>query len=402
MSTSEAVIDLAAIRSNVAHLCSRTDAAVMAVVKADGYGHGLVPSARAALDGGATWLGVAQLDEALALRAAGIDAPTLAWLWAPDETETLHRALDANVDVSVSALWALERVEQWARRTGRTARVHLKIDTGLSRNGAYVDDWPALVEAAARAEARGHVRADGVWSHFAYADAPGHPTITAQIENFEAAVDGGPRRRPHAVAAPPGQLRGHLDPARGPLRPRPPGRSRLRPEPGARSARAGTHPGHDVAQPRRAEQARPCRRGRLLRPPVHDPDTTPGWPSSRWATPTGSRARPTNVGPLQVDGRRVTVSGRVCMDQFVVDVGQQPAPAGSDIILFGPGADGEPTAQDWADAVDTIHYEIVTRIGARVPRRYVGAAPDAVRRRPRRSSEPTARPDGAVGARTTA
>jgi alanine racemase len=377
VSTSAAVIDLAAIRSNVAHLCSRTDAAVMAVVKADGYGHGLAPSARAALDGGATWLGVAQLDEALAVRAAGIDAPTLAWLWAPDETDTLHRALDANVDVSVSALWALERVEQWARRTGGTARVHLKIDTGLSRNGAYVHDWPALVDAAARAEANGYIRADGVWSHFACADSPGHPTITAQIENFEAAVAaaraGGltPSLRHLAnSAATLTRPDAHYDLVR-------PGVAvyGLNPVPEIPA------PGLTPAMTLRSHVAlsKHVRAGEGV---SYGHQYTTGHDTWLALVPLGyadgiPRAA-SNVGPLQVDGRRVTVSGRICMDQFVVDVDQQPAPEGSDIILFGPGADGAPTAQDWADAVDTIHYEIVTRIGARVPRHYVGAGPDGL------------------------
>ena len=370
------VIDLAAIRANVAHLCSRTDAAVMAVVKADGYGHGLVPSARAALDGGATWLGVAQLDEALALRAAGVDVPTLAWLWAPDETDVLHRALDADVDVSVSAPWALERVERWARDNGRVARVHLKIDTGLSRNGADVADWPALVEAAARAEDGNRIEAVGVWSHFAYADAPGHPTITAQIENFEAAVDaaraGGltpsvrhlansaatlTRPDAHYDLVRPGVAVYGLNPV--PAVPAP----ELTPAMTLRSHVAlskRVRAGEGVSY---GHQYRTSRDTWLALVPLGYADGIP-------------RAA-TNVGPLQVDGRRATVSGRVCMDQFVVDVDQQPARAGTEVVVFGPGSDGEPTAQDWADAVDTIHYEIVTRIGARVPRRYVNGPSDA-------------------------
>ena len=371
MSTSEAVIDLAAIRGNVAHLCSRTDAAVMAVVKADGYGHGLVPSAQAALDGGATWLGVAQLDEALALRAAGIDAPTLAWLWAPGETEALDRALDADVDISVSALWALERVEQSARGSGRAARVHLKIDTGLSRNGAYVEDWPALVEATARAEAHGRVRAVGVWSHFACADVPGHPTITAQIEHFEAAVasarSGGltPTVRHLAnSAATLTRPEAHYDLVRPGVAVY--GLNPVPEVPAPELTPAMTLRSH-VALSKRVRAGEGVSYG-------HQYTTR----SDTWLAlvplgyADGIPRGGTNVGPVQVDGNRATVSGRVCMDQFVVDLGDVPAPEGSDVVVFGPGRNGEPTAQDWADAVDTIHYEIVTRVGARVPRRYVG------------------------------
>src|ERR1700733_14097929 len=122
----EVRIDLDAIRDNVARLRASTTAEVMAVVKADGYGHGLLPSARAALAGGASWLGVAVLDEALALRAGGITAPVLAWLWTPGETESLARAVAADIDVSVSDRWALAAVAKAAGDVGRRARVHLK------------------------------------------------------------------------------------------------------------------------------------------------------------------------------------------------------------------------------------------------------------------------------------
>ncbi|HEU5266654.1 MAG TPA: alanine racemase, partial [Jatrophihabitans sp.] len=189
MLRTEAVIDLAAIADNVAAMKAGTTAEVMAVVKADGYGHGLLPAARAALAGGATWLGTAIVDEALALRAAGITAPLLAWLWTPDEAPTVQRAIAADIDISVSSRWQLAAAVDAARESGRTARLHLKVDTGLSRNGCYVDDWPDLVTAAAKAQAAGEAAIVGVWSHFAYADEPGHPTIRRQIEAFRAALE---------------------------------------------------------------------------------------------------------------------------------------------------------------------------------------------------------------------
>ena len=147
----------------------------MAVVKADGYGHGLLPSARAAVRGGATWLGVAQLGEALELRAGGLTVPVLSWLHVPGSD--FAAAIAAGIDLSVSALWALDEVAAAARLLGRTARIQLKVDTGLGRNGAFGDDWPVLLDAARRLEAEGAVRVVGVWSHFVYADAPEHPTV---------------------------------------------------------------------------------------------------------------------------------------------------------------------------------------------------------------------------------
>jgi alanine racemase len=414
VSTSEAVIDLAAIRANVAALAAHTHATVMAVVKADGYGHGMVPSARAALAGGATWLGVAQLDEALAVRAAGIHAPTLAWLWAPDEADLLVQALDANVTVGVSSQWALDLVRTWGERKDRAASVHMKIDTGLSRNGAYVDDWPGLTAAAAKAESGGHVRVEGVWSHFASADDPQDPSVDSQIRAFEAAVDVArqagltPTLRHLANSAAmltrpdahydlvrlgiaiygldpvPGDATVRLTPATTPrltpattprltpattLRLTPATTLRLTPATTLRLTPAMTLRSH-VVLGKRVRAGEGVSYGHRY---TTTDDTSLALIPLGYGDgiPRGA----TNVAPVLVDGHRATISGRVCMDQFVVDLHGRPVEAGADVILFGPGTNGEPTAQDWADAVDTIHYEIVTRIGARVPRRYVGEAP---------------------------
>ncbi|MDQ6937550.1 MAG: alanine racemase [Actinomycetota bacterium] len=371
MSTSEAVVDLAAIRANVEVLAAATPAEVMAVVKADGYGHGLLPSARAALAGGASWLGVAQLDEALALRAGGIAAPVLAWLWAPDEADTLARAVAADVDISVSSEWALAGVVTAGEIHDRPARIHLKIDTGLSRNGSHRDQWPDLVAAAAKDAAAGVVEVVGIWSHLVYADAPGHPTIDRQTETFLAALDvaaaGGvvPRYRHLAnSAATLTRPAAHFDLVR----------------PGI--AIYGLNPVPDVPAP----QLRPAMTLHSTVALAKEVEAGQGVSYGHQYTTTqrtrlalvplgyadGVPRNATNRGPVQVAGRRATISGRVCMDQFVVDVGDAAVAAGDEVLLFGPGDDGEPTAQDWADALDTIHYEIVTRIGPRVPRRYVG------------------------------
>jgi alanine racemase len=178
----EVRVDLDAIRDNVARLRAGTSAELMAVVKGDGYGHGMLPAARAALAGGASWLGVCTLGEALALRAAGITAPVLAWLLAPGLP--LHEAVAADVDLSAASLPQLGEMVAAAKIAGRPTRVHLKIDTGLARSGATPAEWPALVEAAAKAQADGTVEVVGVWSHFVYADAPGHETIDRQLDVF--------------------------------------------------------------------------------------------------------------------------------------------------------------------------------------------------------------------------
>jgi alanine racemase len=363
----EAVVDLAAIRDNVAALKAGTSAELMAVVKADGYGHGLLPSARAALEGGATWLGTAIVDEAIELRAAGVTVPILSWLWTPGEQDTVRRALAAGIDVSVSNRWQLESVTSAVRDSGAAARVHLKVDTGLCRNGSYVDDWPELVTATAKAQAAGEVAVLGVWSHFAYADAPGHPTIARQIVAFREALDVAaragvePQLRHLANSAATLTLpEAHFDLVR-------PGIAvyglspvaenfGLTPAMTLRAAAAGVkrvRAGEGVSY---GHEYTTSRATTLVLVPLGYADGVP-----RHAG---------NVGPVWVNGARFTIAGRVCMDQIVIDVGDLAVAPGDPVVLFGPGRDGEPTAQDWADAVGTIHYEIVTRVGPRVSRVY--------------------------------
>jgi alanine racemase len=366
----EAVVDLDAIRGNVATLRAGTPAEIMAVVKADGYGHGLLPSARAALAGGAAWLGVAIVDEALALRAAGISAPMLVCLWTPSEAGTVAAAITADVDLTVASRWALDAVTAAAREVGRPARVHLKIDTGLSRNGCYVTDWPDLVDAAAKAEVGAEVEVIGIWSHFACADEPGHPSIGRQVGAFRDALDvasrGGitPRVRHLANSAATLTLPdAHFDLVR-------PGIAvyGLSPVPGDFGLRPAMTLRAEVALAKRVGAGEGVSYGHVYTT-AHE--TTLALVPLGYAD--GIPRNATNVGPVSINGQRYTISGRVCMDQVVVDVGDDPVSAGDTAVLFGPGRDGEPTAQDWADALGTIHYEIVTRIGPRVVRTYVGA-----------------------------
>ncbi|SSC22757.1 Alanine racemase, partial [Klenkia terrae] len=368
----EIVVDLDAIAANTAVLRAHVGRPLMAVVKADGYGHGLVPAARAALAGGADALGVTVLEEALALRAAGVTAPVLSWQHVPGADYAA--ALRADVELSVNAEWALAEVVAAARATGTTARVHLFVDTGLSREGATPADWPGLVEAAARAQDDGAVEVTGLWSHLAYADAPTHPTIAAQVAVFEEATAlaraaGLTAARRHlansaaTLALPdtwydlvrPGVAVYGLDPLGGDpadhgLRPAMTVRARV-----ALTKRvpAGTgvsygHTHHTTAETN------------LALVPVGYADGVP--------RAGGNRA------PVLAAGARRTIAGRVCMDQFVLDLGDDVAAPGDEVVLWGPGDAGEPTAQDWADAVDTIHYELVTRVGGRFARRYTGTA----------------------------
>ncbi|HTZ42755.1 MAG TPA: alanine racemase [Jatrophihabitans sp.] len=371
MLRSEAVVDLSAITGNVATCRAGTTAEVMAVVKADGYGHGLVPSARAAVAGGASWLGVAMLEEALQLRAAGLGQRLLAWLWTPAEVEQLRAALAADVDVSVSSLGALELVRAVAAELGTPARIHLKIDTGLSRNGATRADWPELVESAAKAAAAGLVVTAGVWSHFVHADSPGHPTTARQIERFTEALATAERigvvpevRHLANSAATVTLPQAHFDLVR-------PGIAVYGLSPVPEQGDFGLRPAMTLrsrlANVKRVPAGEGVSYGHQYR---LETDSTLALVPLGYAD--GVPRAATNRGPVAIGGRRYTISGRVCMDQFVVDLGDDGAAEGDEVVLFGPGAAGEPTAQDWADVLDTIHYEIVTRVGARVPRTYVG------------------------------
>ncbi len=368
MPRSEAVIDLDAIRANVATLKAGTSAEVLAVVKADAYGHGLLPSARAALDGGATWLGVAVLDEAIALRQAGITAPLLAWLWSPSEVDELRIALELGVDIGVSSVTGLLLA---AGLTDRPARVHLKVDTGLSRNGAHIEDWPELVAAAAKLAIDQAIEVVGIWSHFVWADAPGHPTTAKQIQIFHEALEIATRagvtpqvRHLANSAATVTRPEAHFDLVR-------PGIAVYGLSPVPEQGDFGLIP----AMTLRAELAltKQLRAGEGIsygHQYTTSRDTTVALVPLGYAD--GIPRDATNVGPVSINGSRFTISGRVCMDQFVVDIGALAAQAGDEAVLFGPGRHGEPLAQDWADALGTIHYEIVTRIGPRVRRTYLG------------------------------
>lgn len=370
----QARVDLSAIRRNVAALVEHAagGAGVMAVVKADAYGHGLVPCARAAVEGGAAWLGVAFLEEALALRTAGIDTPVLAWLTTPGED--LQPAITAGVDIGVYSLAELDAVTTAARAAGVTARVQLKVDTGLSRGGAQPTDWPDLCEAAAKAQAESAVNVSGLWSHFAFADGgPDHPTNSKQAVVFRQALDiastAGLQPEVRHLANSAATLTApatHYDLVR-------PGIAvyGLSPVPQiADPAGLGLRPAMTLLSTVALTKRVPPGSGvSYLHRYVTDSETTLALVPLGYGD--GIPRNATNAAQVRVGGRRRTIAGTVCMDQFVLDVGDDAVAAGDEVVLFGPGDGGEPTAQEWADWLGTINYEIVTRIGARVPRTYV-------------------------------
>ena len=366
---SEAVVDLDVIRHNVATLRAGTRAEVMACVKADGYGHGIVPAGRAALAGGASWLGVAFVEEALTLRRSGVDAPLLAWLASPGEP--LAEAVGADVDLSAGAPWALAEVVAGAREVGRRARVHLEVDTGLGRGGAPLADWGDLVDAAAKAQAADEIEVVGVWSHLACSDQPDHPMNAIQVAAFSEALDTAARRgvvpTVRHLANSGGTLSlpdTHFDLVR-------PGIAVYGLPPGPATPMDGLTPAMTLRSRIALTKRVPAGSGVSYGHAYHTgAETTLALVPLGYAD--GIPRNASNIAEVWLGGRRHRIAGRVCMDQFVLDVGDQDVRAGDEALLFGPGRHGEPTAEDWAGAVGSIGYEIVTRIGARVPRRYVG------------------------------
>lgn len=365
-----AEVNLDAIAHNVGIHAAHTRADVLAVVKADGFGHGALQVAGIALASGATWLGVTTCAEALALRAGGITAPILSWLHSP--AEDFGPAISADIDLSAASPAHLRAVAEGAARAGRRANVHLKVDTGLHRNGAVREEWPELIGQARRAELDGHVRVRGIWSHLISGIDPDGQQIRAQVKLFEEAVelarDAGLRPELRHLANSVATLAApetHYELVRPGIalygvEPHPQHHFGLR---GAMTLRArvivtkrvpagsGVSYEHDYITEHD---------GNLALVPLGYAD---GVPFSSVAD-----------AEVWIAGRRYPVAGRVAMDQFVVDLGDDPATVGAEVIVFGPGDQGEPTVAEWARWAHTIPHEIVTRIGPRVARRYVGAS----------------------------
>lgn len=396
---SSAVVDLAAIKHNLSVLrAAAPDALQLATVKANAYGHGLVPVALAALDGGADWLGVAQLAEAFALRRgldeAGVaraDAPLLAWI--STSSSDFAAAIEADIDLSVSWTWVLADICAAARAVGRPARVHVKIDTGMSRAGSTLADLPALASALRMAADDGLVDIVGAWSHMSRADDPseaGNASTASHVRIFEEGLailaDAGITPRIRHLSATSGILwhpEAHYDMVRVGI-----GLYGLSPDPAVATAEElGLIPALELSAPLTSvkviEEGTPASYGGT-------------WvaPTRRWIglVPLGygdgifraasNKARVvvrTEAGLLNAP-----LIGRVCMDQFMVDLGpaqgepgtptarsgQAPAAPGDTAILLGSSALGEPLADDWAQAAGTINYEIVTNLGAHIPRIY--------------------------------
>lgn len=343
----------------------------MAVVKADGYGHGATPVARAALAAGAAELGVATLDEALALRRDGITAPVLSWLHTPHTD--FAPALLADIQVAVSCEREVDDVVAAVRRTGRTATVTIKADTGLNRNGVGAADYPAVVAALLRAQADDAVRARGIMSHLVHGDDPNHPFNDLQAQRLTDMVAAARNRGlcfevVHLSNSPAVLTRPDLafDMVR-------PGIAVYGQSPLPERGDMGLQPAMTVTCPvvliRSLKAGDGVSYGHSW---IAQRDTTVALIPVGYAD--GVFRSLSDRIEVSINGRRYPGVGRICMDQFVVDLGPGPTgvTVGDDVILFGPGAEGEPTAQDWAELLGTINYEVVTSPRGRIVRSYHG------------------------------
>ena len=361
----EAVIDLDAVTANIRHLREVIGTPhLVAVVKADGYGHGAVPVARAALAGGADWLGTADIPEALALRDAGIDAPLLCWLHGPGAE--FGSAVRRGIDLGVSSSAQLDEI---ADAVGPVpAQVHLKLDTGLSRNGIPESEWAATFRRARELEEAGVIHVRGMFSHLSNASASDDSDALAVFRRgLDLAEEAGLRPVLIHLAATAAAIdvpETRFNTVRIGI-----GMYGLSPFDDRSSADLGLTPAMTLQGQVAAVRRVPAGRG-----VSYDYTYRTAEESTLALVPLGYAdgipRQASGTGTVSIDGRRFRVAGRVAMDQFVVDVGNAEVSVGDEVVVFGDPALGLPCATDWAAAAGTINYEIVTRIGARVPRRY--------------------------------
>jgi alanine racemase len=369
-------VDLDAIAANTRFFAACSPSELIAVVKADGYGHGALDAARTALANGATRLGVTSIEEALAIRAAGITAPIISWLNHPGADFQL--AVDERVDIAVPSA---EHLRSIVRASGM-ARVHLQLDTGMARDGCEPNAWIELCSLARKAELEGNIRVVGVMGHLGDADRPGAASNRHGLAMFEWGIDvarlSGLRPSLTHLAATCAALT----------------------MPGARFSACRVGAGlFGIDLSRTAQLQSPMT---LTAPVVAVRHVAIGAPvgyGGDWLAPRSTRLGLVGLGyadglprsssgkaEVLVNGRRHAVVGRMSMDQFVIDLGDRGAAVGDTVVVFGPGSAGEPTVAEWARWSGTIEHEIVTRVGARVPRRVIAATNGPVGARDRMGS----------------
>lgn len=367
-----AEIDLAAVTHNIESMKRRVNGpAVMSVVKANAYGHGLIECARASKRGGADWLGTAVISEAIELRNAGLTGPMISWLLSTNDR--FGEAISKDVDLAVNSITSLNLICDAAKAQNKVARIHVKVDTGLTRNGVTLTDLPDLINALKVAQNSGAIQVVGVMSHLAFADEPNHSSNQEQTANYKIAVD--------ALIDSGFELEvKHLSNSAATL---------ALPETYFNLVRPGLSvygisPGSEIG----IEKNLDLKPAMTLKAPVVLVKKVPAGTGVSYAHQyhtaretqvalikagyaDGIPRAASNKGPIQVGDQRFTVAGRVCMDQFLIDIGDSNIKAGDTAVLFGDATTGVPNVADWANAADTITNEIVTRLGMRIDRVFI-------------------------------
>jgi alanine racemase len=359
----EALVDLSAIKHNVEHLKKTAGTKLLAVVKADAYGHGLIPVAKAALSSGADYLGVALLEEAIALREAGIEAPILAWLVQPGSD--FKRAIELDIELAAASLKALSEIS--AASVGKKAKVHLEVDTGMTRGG-FLNEWDQL-----GAEHLSNIDLVGIYSHFARADEPGEKQNESQLARFNEMV-----AKVHSLGFT--NVIRHLSNSAATLKDHAAAFDMVR----TGIAMYGLSPDVKTLGSSQSLGLRPAMQLRAALYLVKDvPAHSPVGYGATESTPRDTKLGVVAMGyadgipriahdaGIWSSSGKAPIIGRVSMDQFVVDLGfTSKLQSGDWVVIFGNGSHGEYTADDWGAASGSINYEIVTRIGPRVPRIY--------------------------------
>jgi alanine racemase len=371
MSRASAEINLSAIKQNFKAIKSRTTADVLAVVKADAYGHGLIPVSKALEEAGADWFGTALLEEAINLRKAGILKPIISWL--TPLGEDFKSAIDLDIDLGIPSLDLLNEVIKTASSTGKTARIHLEIDTGMSRSGV-LSEWDQLIKSVLVGVNLKQLKVIGIWSHFARADEPDELMNQEQLSLFEEKVnqakDAGINAQFVHIANSAALFTNksaHKNIIRS-------GIALFGLSPDVKTIGDSSSLGLKPAMKLKAKLnlVKEVKAGASVGyggTVVLKSDTKLGVVALGYAD--GIPRNTNNLAGVFVDKKRAPIIGRVSMDQFVVDLGiTSSAKTGDEVIVFGDGSDGEYTVDEWAKAANTINYEIITRIGPRVPRIY--------------------------------
>lgn len=371
MSRAVAEVDLQAIKNNLTLIKSKTSAQVLAVVKADGYGHGLIPVSKAAIEAGADWLGTALLEEAIELRKNGIKVPIIAWLTPCGED--FKEAINLDIDLSISSLEVLTEIVTAGEQLKKLPRVHIEIDTGMSRGGIG-DDWKVFTLECSRLIKENKLEVVGIWSHFARADEPLEKMSQEQLLVFSNMVN-----ELKSLGIEPKFL--HIANSAAAITLKDSHKSIIRWGIGL----YGLSPDVNNLGDSKSLKLQPAMKlkAKLNLVKTVKAGATVGYGASAIVThdtklgvvaigyADGIPRNANSSAGVWVAGKRAPLIGRVSMDQFVVDLGATSlAKTGDEVIVFGNGNQNEYTVDEWAKACGTINYEIVTRIGPRVPRIY--------------------------------